>query len=90
MGMVSALTGVGFITDVLKSQYELTELEGGAAVYAFIGFPKHYVCPYCFEQAMIQVLQYRRIGSGYFECLGCKTSFPVKQEKRKVVFGNTA
>jgi hypothetical protein len=88
--MVAALRGVGFIADVLKSQYELTELEGGAVVYAFTGFPKHYACPYCFEQGIMQVLQYRRIGSGAFECLGCKTSFLVKQEKRKVVFGDTA
>ena len=82
-GMASALTGVGFITDVLKSQYELTEMEGGAVVYVFTGFPKHYVCPYCFEQARIQVLQYRRIGTGSFACLGCKASFPLRQDKRK-------
>ena len=34
--------------DSLESQYELLELEGGAVVYAFTGFPKHYACPHCF------------------------------------------
>jgi hypothetical protein len=87
MGTTSTLTSVGFITDVLKSQYELTTIEGGAVVYMFTGFPQHYVCPYCFEQALIQVLQYRRIGAGSFECLGCKTSFPLRHDTKKRVFG---
>jgi hypothetical protein len=75
---VVALGGGGCITEVVKCQYELTQLESGAAVYAFMGFPKHYVCPYCFEQTLLQVLQYRCVGVGYFECPGCKVSFPVK------------
>jgi hypothetical protein len=66
-------------TDALKSQYELLELEGGGAIYVFTGFPKHYVCPYCFAKDIVHALQYRRIGPGYFECPGCKTSFLVKQ-----------
>ena len=75
---VVALGGGGVISDVLTCQYELTVLESGAAVYAFTGVPKHYVCPYCFEQTLLQVLQYRRVGGGYFECPGCKVSFSVK------------
>ena len=76
---VSALGGGGFITDVLRCQYELTTLDSGAAVYAFTGFPKHYVCPYCLEQARMHVLQYRRVGNGYFECPGCRVSFPAQR-----------
>ena len=70
---------VGFISDVLRCQYELTTLDSGAAVYAFTGFPKHYVCPYCFAQRLMQVLQYRRVGVGYFACPGCRVSFPVQR-----------
>ena len=75
---VVALGGGGVMSDVLTCQYELTVLESGAAVYAFTGVPKHYVCPYCFEQTLLQVLQYRRVGVGYFACPGCKVSFSVK------------
>ena len=78
MMSVGALGDVGFLGDVLPCQYELTKLESGAAVYGFTGFPKHYVCPYCFEQARMHVLQYRRVGVGYFECPGCRVSFPVQ------------
>ena len=76
---VGTLGGVGFIADVLRCQYELTKLESGAAVYASTDFPKHYICPYCFEQMRIQILQYRRVGVGYFACPGCRVSFPVQR-----------
>jgi transposase-like protein len=81
MSMMSsgALGGVECIADVVRCQYELTQLDSGAAVYAFTGFPKHYVCPYCFEQARMHVLQYRRVGNGYFACPGCRVSFPVQR-----------
>jgi transposase-like protein len=79
MRTIAASTSIGFLSDVLRCQYELTQLDSGAAVYAFTGFPKHYICPYCFEQALLQVLQYRRVGAGYFACPGCKTSFPLKR-----------
>ena len=79
---VAAALGSSRPIDALQSQYELLELEGGAVVYAFTGFPKHYACPHCFAKHVIHALQYRRIGSGYFECPGCKTSFPVKQSTR--------
>jgi transposase-like protein len=69
---------VGLISDVLQCQYELTTLDSGAAVYAFTSFPQHYVCPYCFEQALLHVLQYRRVGARCFTCPGCQTSFPVQ------------
>jgi len=62
----------------LQCQYALTTLDSGAAVYAFTGFPKHYICPYCLEQMLLNVLQYRRVGAGYFACPGCQTSFPVQ------------
>jgi hypothetical protein len=79
---VAAALGGSRPIDAVESQYELLELGGGAVVYAFTGFPKHYACPHCFAKHVIHVLQYRRIGSGYFECPGCKTSFPVKQSTR--------
>ena len=81
--VIAAMQGLGFITESLKSQYELIALEGGALVYAFTGFPKHYACPHCFATGIIQVLQYRRIGSGAFECMGCKTSLPLKQGRER-------
>ncbi len=65
--------------DSLKGQYILAALDGGVEVYVFQGFPQHYACPHCFAKDNIQVLQYRRIDSGFFECPGCKASFPVTQ-----------
>ena len=79
MELVVAALGSVQPIDALKSQYELLEIEGGAVIYAFTGFPKHYICPQCFAKDIMHALQYRRIGAGYFECPGCKTSFPVKQ-----------
>jgi predicted RNA-binding Zn-ribbon protein involved in translation (DUF1610 family) len=80
MDMASVATAMRSVRsrDALKSQYELFEMDGGAVVYAFTGFPKHYACPHCFAKDILHALQYRRIGSGYFECPGCKTAFPVK------------
>jgi transposase-like protein len=82
MAFVPAALGSVRSIDSLESQYTLLELEGGTVVYAFTGFPKHYACPHCFAKHVIHALQYRRIGPGYFECPGCKTSFPVKQSTR--------
>ncbi len=65
--------------DSLKSQYSLERVDGGVEVYIFQGFPQHYVCPQCFAKDSVQVLQYRRIDSGFFKCPGCKASFPVTQ-----------
>ena len=79
---VAAALGSSQPIDVLKSQYELLELEGGTVVYASTGFPRHYACPHCVAKHVIHALQYRRIGSGYFECPGCKTSFPAKPSAR--------
>jgi hypothetical protein len=73
---IAALMSVRPI-DSVKSQYELVEL-AGVTVYAFTGFPNHYVCPHCFAKDIVHPLQYRRIGPGYFECPGCKTAFHVK------------
>jgi transposase-like protein len=82
MAFVPAALGSVRSIDSLESQYTLLELEGGTVVYAFTGFPKHYACPHCFAKHVIHALQYRRIGPGYFECPGCKTSFPVKHSTR--------
>jgi hypothetical protein len=84
MRTMAAPSSVGLIADVLRCQYELTHLDSGAAVYYFTGFPQHYVCPYCFEQALLHVLQYRRVGAGYFACPGCQTSFPVQPSTGRV------
>jgi hypothetical protein len=69
---------VGLISDVLRCQYDLTTLDSGAAVYAFTGFPQHYICPYCLERTRLQVLYYRCVGAGSLACPGCQTSFPVQ------------
>ena len=63
--------------DALKDQYTLATRDGGVEVYVFQGFPQYYACPYCFAKDQVHVLQYRRIDSGFFECPGCKASFPV-------------
>ena len=41
MALVVAALGSVQPIDALKSQYELLEIEGGAVIYAFTGFPKH-------------------------------------------------
>ena len=66
----------GFITATLKSQYERIHIGDGVEVYVFTGIPKHYACPQCFQKESIQVLRYRRIGAGFFECPACKRDFP--------------
>ena len=76
--------------DALKSHYERLTMDSGAVVYAFTGFPRHYACPHCFAKDILHALQYRRIGSGYFECPGCKTSFPVQSTQgQRVPVGQT-
>jgi transposase-like protein len=84
MRTMTAPRSSGCTADVLRCQYALTTLDSGAAVYAFTRFPQHYVCPYCFEQALLHVLQYRRVGAGYFVCPGCKTSFPAQHATGRV------
>jgi len=71
----------GFIIASLKSQYERIHLGDGVEVYVFTGVPKHYACLQCFEKANIQVLRYRRIKSGFFECPACKSAFPATFDK---------
>jgi hypothetical protein len=73
----AALSRRGLVSDVLRCQYERTQLDSGAAVYAALSVPKHYVCPYCLEQMLLRVLQYRRVGAGSFAGPGCQTSLPV-------------
>lgn len=68
----------GYITDSLKKQYEPRKCRDGSIIYVFTGFPKHYACPHCFAKDSIQVLQFRRVSAGYFECPGCKTFFSVQ------------
>jgi len=58
--------------------YELTTATGGAVVYRFKGEPEHYVCPSCFEKGAVQILQDKRLSSGYFQCSSCKVDYPVK------------
>ena len=84
MSTIPASSKSGFIADVSRCQYELTTLDSGAAVYAFTRVPKHYACPYCFEQARLHVLQYQRGGAGSLACPGCQTSFPVQHARRRI------
>ena len=84
MSTIPASSKSGFIADVLRCQYELTILDSGAAVYAFTRVPKHYACPYCFEQALLHVLQYQHGGAGSLACPGCQTSFPVQHARGRI------
>ena len=47
-----------------KSNYELTETDGGAVVYKSLEGTPHFVCPSCLERKQIQILQDRRVFSG--------------------------
>jgi len=44
MDIAFVATGLSSVhpIDLSESQYKLLALEGGAVVYAFTGFPKHY------------------------------------------------
>lgn len=60
-----------------KTSYNLLATEGGAVVYKFLGEPEHYVCPNCFLNQSLQILQDCRVRAGTFECPGCKTKYPI-------------
>jgi hypothetical protein len=79
--MKTMMNQVGFITESVKSQYDRIHLGNGIEVYVFTGVPKHYACPHCFHKESIQVLRYRRIASGFFECPACKNTFPATFDK---------
>jgi len=75
------MTQAGCITMSLKSQYERIYIGDGVEVYVFTGVPKHYACPPCLQKESLQVLRYRRIGAGFFECPACKSAFPATFDK---------
>jgi transposase-like protein len=77
MGITTPSSAFGCLTDAVKKQYEARKNTDGSIIYVFTGFPTHYACPSCFAKNTRQVLQFRRVGSGYFACPGCKTFFPV-------------
>ena len=85
MFITTPISGFGCIMDSLKKQYETIKNSDGSIIYVFTGFPKHYACPHCFAKDSIQVLQFRRVGSGYFECPACKTFFPSNQVPRSML-----
>jgi hypothetical protein len=61
-----------------KTQYQPEKTEGGAMVYVFTSTPKHYACPSCFSQQILQFLQETHAASGTFACPGCRASYPIK------------
>jgi glutaredoxin-related protein len=63
-----------------KTQYQRAQTEGGAVVYVFTGTPKHYACPSCFSQQILQFLQEQHAASGTFACPGCRASYPIQRE----------
>ena len=80
----------GCIKDAFRKQYTPVENGDGSIVYVFTGSPKHYACPYCFAKETLHVLKFRRVGSGYFECPGCRACFPIKPgHKEGLTMGTT-
>jgi hypothetical protein len=59
------------------AQYELVEAVGGALVYRFKGQPPHYVCPACYEERKLHILQDTKGFSGSCQCSGCGKHFRV-------------
>jgi glutaredoxin-related protein len=60
------------------AQYQREQTAGGAVVYLFAGTPKHYACPSCFSQHVLQVLQEQHAASGTFACRGCLAAYPIQ------------
>jgi hypothetical protein len=83
MGMATPMIAFGSLTALVKRQYEVRKNPDGSIIYVFTGFPTHYACPSCFVKDTLQVLQFRRVGSGYFACPSCKTFFPVTSAPRR-------
>jgi glutaredoxin-related protein len=63
------------------AQYQREQTAGGAVVYLFTGTPKHYACPSCFSQHVLQVLQEKHAASGTFDCRGCLASYPIQPKR---------
>lgn len=58
-------------------RYELIEATGGAMVYRFKGEPQHYVCPRCYEDRRLHMLQDMKGHSGLWQCPSCGKYFSV-------------
>ena len=70
-----------------SSRYGRVTTPGGAVVYQSVATPAgqppdHYVCPSCFENEQIQILQDLRVYSGHFQCPSCETKYPIKPGRR--------
>lgn len=58
-------------------RYELVTAPGGAMVYRFKEQPPHYVCPACYEDRKLHILQDSKGHSGTWQCSGCSKYFRV-------------
>jgi len=58
-------------------RYELIQAPGGAMVYRFKEQPSHYVCPACYEDRKLHILQDGKGLSGTWKCSGCSKYFQV-------------
>lgn len=58
-------------------RYELVKTPGGGMVYRFKDQPPHYVCPACYEDRKLYVLQDGKGLSGTWNCSGCGKYFRV-------------
>jgi predicted RNA-binding Zn-ribbon protein involved in translation (DUF1610 family) len=65
-----------------EAKYPMVKAPGGAMVRKTAGPPEHYVCPRCFEDRKVYLLQDKRVMAGSYECPGCGKSFPVDQPKK--------
>jgi len=60
-----------------EAQYKLIKTTGGAVVYESTNPPVHYICPTCFEQKQIHILQDMRVMSGEYKCPKCEALYPI-------------
>jgi regulator of replication initiation timing len=65
-----------------SAQYQLSQTEGAAVVYQFVGEPAHFACPSCFNKREVHILQPASSWHGTFKCTGCGSSFPVSPPSR--------
>lgn len=58
-------------------EYELVKLQLGTILYKSKNKPEHYICPKCFSNKEVHILQPR--GDIALECPNCKNQFEIKE-----------
>ena len=66
-------------------RYELVNAPGEVMVYRFKGQTPHYVCPACYEEKKLHILQDGTGYSGTWKCSGCGKYFNVDPARGRPV-----